>query len=80
MDGQAGEEKTRFSKRGYTVFGVVTGLIALILFPPVFGVASILSGVQLFRHYDEQYGMAVMIWGGITLVAGVLLGMYMWSG
>jgi hypothetical protein len=50
------------------------------LFPPVFGVASILSGVQLFRHYDEQYGMAVMIWGGITLVAGVLLGMYMWSG
>lgn len=77
--GTTNEDKTRIGERGYTLLGTISGLIALLLFPPVFGIISIFSGIQLFRHYDERRGIALIIWGSITLISGILIGIYVFT-
>lgn len=73
------EKDSRIGKGGYLLIGAVSGLVALIFFPPVFGLISIICGVQLFRKYSELIGFAVMGWGGVSLILGVILGALLWA-
>lgn len=73
------ETKANIGERGYTYIGAGSGFIALLLFPPVFGLISIFSGVQLFRKFNERRGIGMMIWGGMTLISGVILGAFVFG-
>lgn len=66
--------KKTISKSGYLALGIVTAIVALLILPPVFGVVSVICGVQLFRKFDEGLGLAVGILGGACLVLGMIIG------
>lgn len=69
-------EKT-ISKNGYLALGIVSAVVALLLLPPVFGVVSIVCGVQLFRKFDEGLRLAIGILGGVCRIIGMILGLFM---
>ena len=68
-------KKKMISKNGYLALGIVSAVVALFILPPVFGIVSIVCGVQLFRKFDERLGLAICIFGGACLIFGVIIGM-----
>lgn len=67
--------KKEISKNGYLALGIVSAVVALFILPPVFGIVSIVCGVQLFRKFDEGLGLAIGILGGACLIFGLIIGM-----
>ena len=67
-------DKSRLGYRGYAAIGVVSGAIAFVFVPIVFGAISIACGIQIFRKYDELRGILLSAWGGVGLVLGVVIG------
>lgn len=72
------ENKTRLGQKGYTIVGILSGLVSFLLLPIVFGPISIFSGIQLLRYHDERYGIGVIALGGSGLIIGMLIGAMMW--
>ena len=68
-------EKTRIGKTAYTAIGVLSGAIAFVFVPILFGLLSVFCGVQVFRRYSEYQGLAIMVWGGFGLFVGLILGL-----
>lgn len=69
------DDKRRLGHREWVGIGIVSGLVAFMLVPVVFGPMSIFSGLQVYRRHDEMHGLAVMALGGIGLVLGFIIGM-----
>ncbi|GAA0195078.1 zinc-ribbon domain-containing protein [Halobaculum roseum] len=64
-------------KNTFLVGGAVSGLIAFVLLPIVFGPLSIYCGYRVYRDFDEVQGIAVAAWGGLALVVGMVFGAMM---
>lgn len=69
---------SRIGLNGYVVLGVVSALIALLFVPIVFGVVSIFSGFQIYRKWNEYWGIGIMILGSVCMAIGVVLGILTW--
>lgn len=61
-------------KTKYTAIAAVSGLVAFVFLPIVFGPISIYSGYKVYNNHDETQGIALMAWGGIALVVGLVIG------
>lgn len=68
------ENDARIGDGGYVLIGAVCGLVALFVYPPGFGVLSMICGVQLFRRRSEPLRLAMMGWGGMGLTLVMILG------
>jgi len=58
----------------YLVGGVISGLIGFVFLPIVFGPVSIYCGYTVYQNHDETQGIALMAWGGASLVVGMAVG------
>lgn len=67
------EDKTRLGYRSYLALGILSGLVATVLVPLVFGLLSVFCGLQIFRKFDERVGIVVAVWGGLGIVVGILV-------
>lgn len=65
--------KKRIGKKGYIVLGIVSAIISLFFFPPVFGAISILCAFRVVRKY-ERIGIFIGILGIICLLLGMFHG------
>lgn len=70
-----GKEST-LGKKTWAIIGVVSSLLSLGAFPPVFGLAGAFSGYQVFKTNETQ-GVMLMIFAGICLSLGMIIGYYM---
>jgi hypothetical protein len=66
---------SRIGARGYLALGGVSGLVALVFVPIIFGPFAMFCGVQLYRRHSEWYGLAMLAWGGVCLVIGWFIGL-----
>lgn len=73
-DASTAESKSRLGYRGYLWIGIISGVVAVLLAPPVFGLLAIVCGVQVYRRFNELHGILLAVWGGLGLSAGVILG------
>ncbi len=69
----------RLSWKGWAYISIGCSVIALMLFPPVFGIAGIFSGYQVHKRGREGQGIVLMIVAGIALIAGMLIGAYVFT-
>lgn len=72
----ASEKESRIGQKGYLGIGVVSALVSLVLFPPVFGLISVFSGYQTYKRWNETRGLALMAFGGVCMAAGIVIGIY----
>ena len=70
------EEKKQMSKRGYTILGIISMIISLLLFPPVFGFLSIFCGYKIHKKWDERLGLTIITFGAICMIIGIIIGYY----
>ncbi|OGO03493.1 MAG: hypothetical protein A2Y72_00575 [Chloroflexi bacterium RBG_13_53_26] len=68
----------RKSATGFVVGSAVCAAIALLFFPPIFGVAGIVLGYFAFRR-NRLAGTICMVVSGICMIVGVVLGLWVWS-
>lgn len=68
------EKQSRLGILGYSIISIVSGLLALFLFPPVFGGISVFCGYRVYKRHRELVGIGLMAYGGITLTIGVIIG------
>lgn len=61
------------------ITGFLFALIALVLFPPVFGGLGIFMGFQTKKHRNDKLGTIVIITSAICLVIGMVLGFLTFS-
>jgi hypothetical protein len=63
---------------GFSTAGIIMGIIALVLFPPLFGIIGIIfSGVAFGRHESNAAPALIVSIGG--MIAGMALGAMIWS-
>lgn len=70
--------KTRLGKMPYTAIGFLSGLVAFVFLPIIFGPISMFAGVQLYRRHSELLGLAVFVWGSMGLLVGFIIGALFW--
>ncbi|SHH31774.1 eL43 family ribosomal protein [Halobaculum gomorrense] len=66
-------------KTKYTVGGIVSGLVGFVLLPIVFGPIAVYCGYQVYQNHDETHGIALIAWGGLSLVVGMAFGALMFA-
>ncbi|MFC6793881.1 hypothetical protein ACFQFH_05395 [Halobaculum halobium] len=66
-------------KNKYTAIGAVSGLVGFALLPIVFGPIAIFCGYRVYQNHDETHGIALMAWGGLSLVVGMAVGAWVLS-
>lgn len=62
------------SEKQLMLIGGASGVISFGLFPPLFGIVSILCGAKLFRDFDQKMGAGIVILGVLGLVIGMAIG------
>lgn len=70
---------SRVEEGHYVFIGAVSGFVALFVSPPVFGLISIVCGVQLFRRRSAPLRLAMMGWGGVGLSVVLILSVRFWT-
>ncbi|WP_459809640.1 zinc ribbon domain-containing protein [Halopiger thermotolerans] len=73
------EKLSTMGATGYSIVSIVTGILATLFFPPVFGAISIFCGYKIYQRHRELYGIGLMAFGGITMIIGIIVGMAAWS-
>ncbi|SDQ86656.1 zinc ribbon domain-containing protein [Natronobacterium texcoconense] len=68
-------ESSTIGYQGYLIIGVLSATLALLFVPPVFGAVAIFCGYQVYKRHNELGGIGLMIYGGVALVFGMILGM-----
>lgn len=63
---------------GLVAGAVICAVIALVFLPPVMGGIAIYLGSRV-RKYDESLGTNLMIGAGIAMVAGIVIGVLVWT-
>lgn len=64
---------------GFSTAGIAMGIIALVIFPPVFGIVGIVfSGIAFGRRESNAAAALAVSIGG--MLAGMALGVMVWSG
>ena len=58
----------------YVAGGVISGLIGFVFLPIVFGPISLYCGYTVYKNHDETKGIALLVWGGVSLVVGMAVG------
>ncbi|MXR41417.1 hypothetical protein GRX01_08715 [Halobaculum sp. WSA2] len=58
----------------YLVGGVISGLVGFVFLPIIFGPISLYCGYTVYQNHDETKGIALMAWGGASLVVGMAVG------
>ena len=66
--------KTRLGYREYFWIGAISGAVAFVFVPLVFGLLSVFCGVQVFRKFNERHGIILVVWGGVALILGTVIG------
>lgn len=61
-------------KTKYLAGGIVSGLIAFVFLPIVFGPIAMFCGYQVYQHHEESQGIALIGWGAVSLVVGMVFG------
>jgi formate hydrogenlyase subunit 3/multisubunit Na+/H+ antiporter MnhD subunit len=69
------EESPQLSKRptGLMIGSIICSVLALGIFPPLFGGLAIFLGYQAYKR-DSGIGQVCMIIGGIALIVGIIVG------
>ncbi len=62
---------------GYAVCGVMSGVIAIIILPPIFGVAGVMLGAAAMKKGERTIGMMALVLSIVFMILGMLLGGYM---
>lgn len=75
-----GGESSRMSGEAFAVLSTVSSLVAFLLFPPVFGAIGIFTGYQVYKRKSEGMGVALMAFGGVATIAGMVIGAYVLVG
>lgn len=65
---------TSSNKTKYLAGGVISGLIGFVFLPIVFGPISLYCGYTVYKNHDETQGIALLAWGGASLVVGMAVG------
>lgn len=78
--GTQDETGTDLSMNAYASISLITGAIGFIFFPVIFGPVSAFCGYQVYKYYSEKTGLALIIFGLLSLVWGALYGAMVWSG
>ncbi len=60
----------------YRAVGIISAIVSLLIFPPVFGILSIFCGYKVYRQDSEGWGIGIMVLGGIFMIIGMILGIY----
>ncbi|MFW6318554.1 MAG: zinc ribbon domain-containing protein [Bacillota bacterium] len=58
----------------FPLIGIIFALVALVLFPPVFGGLGIFMGFQTKKYHKDSVGTTVIIISAICLIAGMIIG------
>lgn len=61
-----------------SIIGTVLGVVALVILPPVFGIAGIVLGVIALRKHERLGGVALGV-SIVGLVAGMIIGALVFS-
>lgn len=59
---------------GFSIAGIVLGIIALLIFPPLFGIAGLVMGAIALSRKESKAVIAMVV-SGVGLVLGMLFGM-----
>lgn len=70
-------EQTK-SATGFVIASAICAAVALLFFPPVFGVAGMVLGYFAFRR-NRTAGIMCMAVSGACMVVGVILGIWIWT-
>ena len=73
-------EKRLLGATGHATIGGLSGFLAFIFLPIIFGPLSMFCGIQLYRKHDELAGVGIFLLGGAGMVVGMLLGLMAWGG
>jgi len=63
----------------YASIGLISGAIGFVLFPVVFGPVAAFCGYQVHKHHDEKVGLAIFVFGLLSLAAGIFFGVLTWT-
>ncbi|HEY4479780.1 MAG TPA: hypothetical protein VI981_05535 [Candidatus Paceibacterota bacterium] len=69
-------ELPRHKGRIQAYLGLACGLISIILFPPVFGIAGIILGIAAINRGEKVTGAIAVVISSVFMIAGFALGMY----
>jgi hypothetical protein len=61
-------------KTKYLAGGIISGLIGFVLLPIGFGPIAMFCGYQVYQHHEESQGIALIGWGAVSLVVGMVFG------
>jgi hypothetical protein len=68
------EPASRRSGRGWSIAGLVCGIIAFLIVPILFGPLGIIFGFLGYRGGDRRLGTIAMIVSAVGLVVGLVIG------
>ncbi|MEX0617132.1 MAG: hypothetical protein WD231_05020 [Candidatus Woykebacteria bacterium] len=63
--------------RGQGIIGIVCAVIALFLFPPIFGIAGIILGSVSLKKGERNLGLIAIILSAVFMVIGIILGIWL---
>ncbi len=61
------------------VVGIICGVIALLFFPPIFGLAGIILGVLAIKKGERTLGITAIVISAIFTIIGMIFGMYVFT-
>jgi hypothetical protein len=65
---------TRNAGRGWSIAGIVCGVIAVLIIPILFGPLGIIFGIVGYRKGDQKVGRIAIVVAAVGLVLGIIVG------
>jgi hypothetical protein len=56
------------------IIGIVCAVIALLLFPPIFGIAGIILGTLSLKKGEKNLGLIAIILSAVFMILGMIIG------
>lgn len=67
------EEPPKHPGRIEGIFAIACAIIALIFFPPIFGLTGVVMGIQAQKKGKQKLGVAAVILSVILMICGIFL-------
>jgi hypothetical protein len=74
------EEECKHPGRSEGVVAVFCGLLSFLFFPPIFGVAGIVLGMQARHLGSRSLGMTAIVISSVLMTAGTLISIFISTG
>lgn len=58
------------------IIGIICAVIALIFFPPIFGIVGIILGVIARKKGEKNLGLVAIVLSSVFLVVGMIIGVW----